>query len=163
MDAWIVFVIIGVVLVLLIVLAIWSWRRFTRPNTRINPETRQEAEATVERVRYQGSASVGVGFVSRQRPLFGVRVDVPGVGKMRARIVLQDETGFSMANDFRSMGRWFGQEKPYMPGDIVRVEYDSTRPKRCNILTPTRQIQQQMASGQPMQQQPHMTHSSGQQ
>ena len=145
MDTWLILLLVGLFFVLIIGLAIWSWRRFSRPNTRINPETRQEAEATVERVSYQGSASVGVGFMSRQRPLFSVRVDVQGVGRMRARIVLQDETGFSMANDFRSMGRWFGQDKPYMPGDIVRVEYDSAKPKRCNILTPTRQMQQQIA------------------
>jgi len=152
MNPIIIVAIVVAVMIAFIVLAIFMMRRWFRPNVQINPESRQEAEATVTRVSYQGSASVGVGFVSRQRPLFGVTVEVQGVGRMRARIILPDESGWDMGNSFRSMGRMFGGDKPYLTGDIVRVEYDSNKPKRCNILTPIRQMQQQM----------HNQHQAGQ-
>ena len=115
---------------------------FGRP-AKIKPENRIEAEGIVEKVKYGGETSMGVGPISRQVPLYVVRVSVQGVVKpLKANVKLTPEVGAAVVNDFKSMGRMFGKgQKPYEVGQTVTVEYDSAKPKKCNILTAPTQAQ----------------------
>jgi len=136
---WIPLLIFGLFFVAIIVLAIVISIRFMRTKVKINPQNRVETDAQVQWCRYQGSMKVGW----TQRPVYGVQVNVQGVDRpMRARYALPDESAFF--GGMRSMGRMFGGPTPFQPGQTIRIEYDNTKPRRCNILSQPNDMNAQM-------------------
>jgi hypothetical protein len=147
MPEWTFGVIFGLVFIAIIVLVIWQTRRFSRPNIKIDPMNRDEADAIVVGARYLGS----MGWGWTQRPLFRIDLNVHGT-PMYALVPLQDEIAIGIQHSINSMRRaWGGAQKPFEAGQPVRIEFDRRKPKRCNIITPTNQQTWQMQNQQPQQ------------
>ncbi|MCL2369895.1 MAG: hypothetical protein FWC80_01510 [Firmicutes bacterium] len=113
------------------------WRGAISPKVFISNRTRKEINGEIIKVSYRGSPSISVGIMGTQRPLYSILIRTEEFCKpLVAKVVLKSEVGVAIANDINSLKRWFNRrEKPYKVGQIVCIEYDSERPKRCNILT----------------------------
>ena len=142
-----VIVVLGIVLIGIICFLVFyrMSRRMRITNVEIPSENREETDGKVIKCRYVGSAIIEWGvFVNKQRPIYALTLDIEIEGqphRLKARIALADEQDRVAANDAKCIGRRFGKGKPFVRGEILRVEYDKTNPNRGNIVLDSIQVQ----------------------
>jgi len=101
---------------------------------KIKPENEVAAEGTIVKCRYAGSTSVGMGFLAKTTHLYKVFIQVPELEKPLV-LKVKEKQGWNVdvVNQAKTVGKMFGGNKPVNEGDRIRVIYDRTKPKKCNV------------------------------
>jgi len=132
--------VIGIVIILIaiIILLVIRNRKMATTNIQIAPENREQTTATVTKCKYIGKHIVKWGILkTKQRPIYIVHLNITidnQPHKIKCRVALADEENFDATNNFNSLKRRFGKDKPLKQGDTLQIEYDKSKPKRGNII-----------------------------